>query len=966
MSRKQHRRLSTPVAVGAYVLCAALVGGLVVGNVYANKYSDLISVYLDQPTQKVVTADGDDADADYYSSSFTSEEDREAYLADVGTQISAEGITLLDNNGALPLASGARISVFGQDAVDPVYGGSGAGSVDASSVIDLEQSFDDAGFEVNPTLWDFYADGAGAEYRKTTPDVYGEGEFAVNEVPQSAYTDEVTASYADYADAAVIVLGRSGGESSDLSTEEDADGNTYLQLTTEERDLLQVVTDSFDTVVLLLNTQNPVELGFLDEYPIDATVWVGAFGETGAAAVGQVLDGEVNPSGALVDTYAYDSLSAPSSENFGSYTISNSDVDRGDQYMVYAEGIYVGYRYYETRYEDVVLGNEDASSYDYATQVQYPFGYGESYTTFDWSDYTVTESDDAYEVAVTVTNTGDVAGKDVVQVYLQSPYTDYDQQYGIEKASVELAGYAKTDSLAAGESATVTVSVPKELMKVYDSEGAGTYVLDAGDYYLSAGTDAHEALNNILAAKGATTADGMTDDGDATFAWSTTVDELDATTYAVSQETGEAITNQFEDADLRTYDEDFTYLSRSDWTGTWPTTYADGEWTAPDELLADLEIQDVEDPDAEMPTTDTISEEYGELSAATLIGEDYDSASWEALLDQLSVSDMDELVRVGGYATKRVESIQLPGTTDKDGPAGISDTLVGGESGMGYPPAIVLASTWNDDLAEEYGEAIGEDSLALGVTGWYAPAANIHRSPYSGRNFEYYSEDSVLSGAMGAAVVTGAQSKGVLVFAKHFALNDQETNRIGLATFSNEQAVRELYLTPFEMMVRDGDAHGMMASMNRLGATWTGADAGLMTATLRDEWGFEGMVVTDQASYSVFAYEDLRAGLAAGTDLWLNTDATLWQLTDDQMTASVVSDLRRASHNIAYAVTASNAMNGLTADGKIVAVTPLWRWALIAADVLLGLLAIGGAAWVTLRLVRRNRGLPPTADAGTA
>ncbi len=970
MSTKKTRRLSTPLAIGSYALCAVLAAGVVVGNSYATKYSDLISVYLDQPTQKVVSADG--TDAEYYTSEFTSDEDRQAYLADVGTRISEEGITLLENDGALPLASGAKISVFGQDAVDPVYGGGGAGSVDASKAIDLEQSLTDAGFEVNPTLWDFYTDGAGKDFRKTTPDVYGEGEFSVNEVPQSAYTDEVKASYADYADAAVVVLGRSGGESGDLAIEPDADGHTYLQLTDEERDLLTAVTGSFSDVVVVLNTQNPVELGFLDELPINAALWVGAFGETGAAAVGEVLSGEVDPSGSLVDTYAYDSLSAPSIENLGSYSITNSEVDRGNQYMVYGEGIYVGYRYYETRYEDVVLGNEDAASFDYASQVQFPFGYGGSYTTFDWSDYTVTEGDDAFEVSVTVTNSGEVAGKDTVQVYLQQPYTDDDRQNGIEKASVELAGYAKTSELAAGDAETVTVSVPRELMKSYDADGAGTYVLDAGDYYLAAGTDAHAALNNILAAKGAGTAEGMTTDGDASFAHDVTVGSLDSTTYAVSAATGEPITNQFADVDLRTYDEGYTYLSRSDWTGTWPTTYADGEWTAPDALLADLEIQDVEDPDATEPTTGTVDDQYGELSAATLIGEDADSPSWDALIEQMSVTELDELVRIGGYATKRVDSIQLPGTTDKDGPAGISDTLVGGKSGMGYPPAIVLASTWNDDLAQEFGAAIGEDSLALGVTGWYGPAANIHRSPYSGRNFEYYSEDSVLSGAMGAAVVTGAQSRGVLVFAKHFALNDQETNRIGLATFADEQSVRQLYLVPFEMMVRDGDAHGMMASMNRLGATWSGAHAGLMTATLRDEWGFDGVVVTDQASYNVFAYEDLRAGLAAGTDLWLNTDATLWKLSDDQMTPTVVANMQDAAHHIAYAVTASNAMNGLAADSEIVAVTPLWKWALIGADVLIGLLVVWLLFWTTRRLVRQRQrprpgtGTGPTPTEGAA
>jgi beta-glucosidase len=953
MSTKQPRRLSTPVAVGAYVLCAALAGGLVVGNAYATKYSDLISVYLDQPTQKVVSADG--TDAEYFTSGFTSDEDRQAHLADVGTRISAGGITLLENDGSLPLAGGARISVFGQDAVDPVYGGGGAGSVDTSKAVTLEQSFADAGFEVNPTLWDFYESGAGKDYRKTTPDVYGEGAFAVNEVPQGVYSDEVRASYADYADAAVVVLGRSGGESKDLIATGDAGDGTYLQLTADERDLLAAVTDDFDTVVVLLNTQNPVELGFLEEYPVSAALWVGSFGQTGAAAVGQVLTGAVNPSGALVDTYAYDSTSAPSIANLGSYDLTNSEVDRGNNYMVYAEGVYVGYRYYETRYEDAVLGAAGVGDFDYATAVQYPFGYGLSYTTFDWSDYAVTEGDDAFEVAVTVTNSGDVAGRDVVQVYLQQPYTDVDREHGVEKPAVELAGYAKTGSLEPGASETVTVEVPRELMKSYDADGAGTYVVDAGDHYLAAGTDAHVALNNILAAKGLTTADGMDADGDAAFAWSTTVDALDATTYAVSAETGAPVTNQFDDVDLRTYDEGFTYLSRSDWTGTWPTTYADGAWEAPDALLADLEIPDVEDPDAEMPATGTVSEEYGELSAATLVGEPYDSPSWDALLDQMTVTELDELTRIGGYATKRVDSIQLPATVDKDGPAGISDTLVGGQGGMGYPPAIVLASSWDDALAEEFGAAIGEDSLDLGVAGWYGPAANIHRSPYSGRNFEYYSEDPVLSGAMSAAVVEGAQSKGVLVFMKHFALNDQETDRIGLATFADEQAVRQLYLAPFEMAVRDGGARGMMASMNRLGATWSGAHAGLMTGALRDEWGFEGVVVTDQASFDVFAYEDLRAGLDAGTDLWLNTDATLWKLTDDQMTPSVVADMRRAAHNIGYAVTASNAMNGLAADSRLVAVTPPWKWALYAADVLVGLLLVGAVVLVTRKLVRQRR-----------
>lgn len=959
MSTKKHRRLSTPLAVGSYVLCGALVAGLVVGNVYADKYSDLVSVYLNQDTQKIVSGGGDSAD--YYTSDFADAGEREEYLASVGTEILQEGITLVTNDGALPLAPSAKISVFGQDAVDPVYGGGGAGSLDTAEAVDLGDSFADAGLEVNPTLWDFYVEGPGKDYRKTTPDVYGEGEFAVNEVPQSAYTDEVKASYADYADAAVIVVGRSGGESSDLSYEPDADGHTYLQLSAEERELFDAVTSEFSNVVVLLNSQNPVELGFLEDYPVNATLWVGAFGQTGATAVGQVLTGEVNPSGALVDTYAYDSLSAPSIANLGSYSIDNSTVDRGDSYMVYGEGLYVGYRYYETRYEDVVLGSETADAYDYPSQVQFPFGHGLSYTTFEWSGYEVEETDEAFEVSVTVSNTGDTPGKDVVQVYLQSPYTDYDRENGIEKPAVELAGYAKTGQVAAGESETVTVSVSRELMRAYDAEGAGTYVVDAGDYYLSAGADAHAALNNILAAKGKTTTDGMDTDGDASLTSVTTVDDLDTTTYSTSPATGTEITNQFDDVDIRAYDPEYTYLSRSDWTGTWPTTFEDGSWTAPDEMLAALEIPDVDDPSVTAPAVDTVDEELGRLSAATLIGEDHDSPYWDAIVSQASIEEMDELVRGGGYSTKLVDSLQLPGTVVKDGPAGISSTLVGGEDGMGYPPAVVLASTWNDALSEKFGAAIGEDSLALGVTGWYAPSMNIHRSPYSGRNFEYYSEDALLSGRMGAATVVGAQSKGVLVFVKHFALNDQETNRIGGAIFADEQTVRSLYLAPFEMSVRDGGARGMMAAMNRIGGTWVGAHAGLMTDTLRDEWGFAGVVVTDQASFSVFAYEDLRAGLSAGTDLWLNTDAALWKLSDDQMTPSVIASMHRATHNIAYAVTNSNAMNGLASDSEIVSVTPLWRKALIGANIVLGLVAAFGVFHVTRTLVRQRKESASTA-----
>lgn len=951
---KAKRPLPLAASVAMYAIAIILAAATAIGNVYANKYSDLISVYFNQPTSKVVSASNETTE--HFTSDYASDDEREQALADMGTTILREGVTLLKNeNGTLPLEATSKISVFGQDSVDSVYGGGGAGSIDTSKAQSLMDAFEQAGFDVNPTLTEFYTTGAGKDYRKTSTDAYGKGTFAVNEVPASAYTDDVEKSFASYNDAAIVVIGRSGSESQDLPTDKLASGYTYLQLDDDERAMLKMASDNFDKVVVLLNTQNPMELADLEDDSIDAVMWIGSLGQTGAGGVAEALNGTVNPSGHLPDTYAYDLKSAPSSANFGSYAIVNGTDRFTSSYMAYAEGIYVGYRYYETRYEDVVLGNEARSNYDYTKQVAYPFGYGLSYTDFTWSDYSMKKADGGFDISVKVTNTGKTAGKDVVQLYMQSPYTDYDKANGIEKASVELVGYAKTDTLKAGASETVTVHVDQESMKTYDSAGEGTYIMDAGDYYLAAGTDAHNALNNILAAKGKTTADGMTENGNAALAAKHTVHSQDNTTYAKSAATDEKISNQFDDVDLTTYDNSFTYLSRSDWTGSWPATYADGKWTASQKFLDALTIDTAQSEPEQKPTTDTDNPSHGKLNASMLMDTDYADESWSALIGQMSVKELDQLVRIGGYATKSVSSTQLPATTDKDGPAGISSTLVGGESGMGYPSEIVIAATWNSDLAESFGKAIGEDSLALKVAVWYGPACNIHRNPYGGRAFEYFSEDSYLSGAMCAKVVAGAGSKGVVSTVKHFALNDQETNRMGGAIFANEQTIRQLYLRPFEMSVRDGGATAMMASMNRIGSRWTGGHKGLMTNTLRGEWGFNGFVVTDQASYSVFAYEDLREGLEAGTDLWLNTDAGLWKLPDDDMTDGVIANMQRAAHNISYAISRSNAMNGLSANSKIVKVTPLWRWGVYALD---GVVTVGAVALIaiaTLQILRRRK-----------
>ena len=890
-----------------------------VGIPLANNYKNMVSMFLSQTT---FTAEGG-SNPQYFTSDYANAEEVDKAATELSVQIEREGIVLMKNeDNALPLANGAKISLLSQNSVDLVYGGAGAGSIDTSQVDNLKTALEKGGFEVNPTLWDFYDTGAGAAYRKQVPNIMGQGPFAANEVPMDVYTEDVIASMDDYNDAGIIVIGRSGSESVDLPAD-------YLTLTAEEIALIEFACEKFDTVVLMLNVTNAMDLSVLDIYSIDACIWVGATGQEGAVAIGEVLNGTVSPSGNTVDTWSYKPAEAPAAVNLGDFTITNSEVVSGNKYIVYEEGIYVGYRYYETRYEDVVLGNESASNFNYEEQVQFPFGYGLSYTTFDWTDYTVTENEDNFTITVTVTNTGDYAGKETVQIYMQKPYTDYDKVNQLEKASVELVGYDKTELLEPGASEVVTIEVAKEQMKAYDAYGYGTYIVEPGTYYLAAGENAHDALNNILVAKGASV------DGNDTLAHLYVQAELDTTTYAVA-DTGNAIENQMEDADIKAYDTEFRYLSRNDWTGTWPTVYANGQWEAPEELLKALEIIVTENPDAVMPEFNVVSEEYGELKLADMIGLDYDDPKWEAYLNQFDKDELYQYISHAGYGTTAIEGEGVPGVIHKDGPAGISSTLAGGNINcMGYPPAVVLASTWNVDLAEARGKLVGEDSLSSDVTVWYAPAMNIHRTAMSGRNFEYYSEDGFLSGVMGAAETAAFQSKGGIVTIKHFAINDQESNRIGGSMFCNEQSARELYLLPFQMCVEEGNATGIMSSMNRVGGRWIGGHEGIMTNMLRGEWGYEGFVITDQTSFASFNYCDIREGLVAGNDIWLCTGQDMWQLSEEEMTATVMTAARQAMHRYLYAVANSNAMNGVDRDAVVKNVLAGWQIALYVIAVVI-------------------------------
>ena len=923
------------------VILGILVAVLIVGNGLALSFSGLISIYLNQETWTTEqVGEVDPEELQYYKSEYTTARELRAAQEAFARDLQAESTVLLQNSGdTLPLAKGAAVTLLGAgSAMDQfMLGGIGSGAIDTSSLtMTLQGAFEAAGYSVNQTMVDFYAVGAGSSYRRAS------ATGSINEAPVSLFGADEVASFAQYNDAGIVVIGREAGEGQDiLFTTTDNPEKHMLQLSDEELELIRYSCDTFDKTVVLINTTMAMQLGELSSLDL-ACLYIGGGGMSGFEAIPEILNGTRYPSGHLADTYVYDSLSAPSIPNYASFELAKPAGDTStfadSTYVLYQEGIYVGYRYYETRYEDAVLGQGNAGDYDYAQTVQYPFGYGLSYTQFEHSGFTAREEGDNFVFELTVTNAGDAAGKDVVQIYMQSPYTDYDRQNGVEKAAVTLAGFAKTQELAAGQSETVTVTVPKSYMRSYDANNAKTYIVDAGTYYFAAGSDAHDALNNILAQKGLTVADGMTAEGDTEMVWPYEQQEFDDETYSYG-ENGEKITNRFDDVDLAYYMDDVVYLSRSDWEGTFPNYGNEHQsLTVTSAMIEAYSVKHTEDAEAEMPAT---GQQNG-LVLASMIGLPYDHESWELLLDEMTAEEMMTLVENGGYLTREVLSIQKPATLDKDGPAGITSTLIGGAGCFGFPIEMLVACSWNTEMMERLGELVGEDSLFARVPGWYAPGLNTHRSPFNGRNYEYYSEDPVLGTKIGTAVVIGAQSKGAYCYIKHFALDDQGIG--GAYTFCNEQAVREIYLRQFEETVTVGDARACMTNNGRVGMTWCGRNKGMMTDVLRGEWGFEGFVITDQCTANRSEALDIWDGMACGTDLWLNAAEGTWVIEGYASNPTVMNLLRNASKNILYTVANSNAMNGIGANTRVVPVMPAWQVWLIVIDVVAGVLILGGAA----------------------
>ncbi len=866
--------------------------------------------------------------------SITEESMAEAY--EVNTELVGEGVTLLENNGALPLASGSNLNVFGWASTAPVYGGVGSGALnDQYEVTDLITGLKNAGLNVNEDLVNFYE-----TYQAERPSVgMWAQDWTLPEPNVNAYTDELMSGAKEFSDTALVVISRPGGENADMPTdmvsvvdgswlERDAitgnsyfngvyddslnegndwdEGDHYLQLSNREEEMLQMVCDNFDKVIVLINTNNAMELGFLKEYGVDAAVYAPCPGQNGFNAVGQVFTGEVNPSGKTVDTFVYDLFNTPTANNFGQFTYDNMDehavvttsFSTGEQstalpsFVNYVEGIYVGYKFYETAAAEGLI--------DYDSTVVYPFGYGLSYTTFSQEMGPITESDGTLSFDVTVTNTGSVAGKTVVEVYYNPPYTNG----GIEKASANLVAFDKTEILEPGASETVTISFKAEDMASYDTYGAAAYVLEAGDYIISINSDSHTVLDSEVYNVPSTI---VYSDGRST----------DKT----------APTNQFENVEG-----DVTYLSRADGFANYAeATAAPASMSMSEEDKAaflnnaNYDPNNYNNPDDQMPTTGA----KNGLQLVDMRGVAYDDAQWDTFLDQLTVSEMSELIAMGGFQTAPLASIGKVQTYDCDGPASINNNFTG-QGSIGFAGTVLMASTWNTDTVYKFGSSIGRMADDLDVSGWYAPAMNIHRSAFSGRNFEYYSEDGVLSGKLAAQAVQGAEEHGVYAYIKHYALNDQETNRNSmLCTWANEQSIREIYLKPFELSVKEGGADAVMSSFNYVGTEWAGASNALCNIVLRDEWGFVGMVLTDY--FGVYGYMDADQGIRNGTDFCLVNYPTETNYLTDTTSATGILAARQACKNILYTVVNSRAYMEENLNPGM----PTWQIAAIAIDVVL-------------------------------
>lgn len=890
-------------------------------------------------------------DDSFFSRTYKTDEDVRNYFKSVAEEVEGEGLVLLKNeNNALPLKSDAKISLLGTASVDFNYNTTGSSETDSSTYTSLADTLKGLGFSTNDTLETFYKTGEGKGYgRKYENQVY-----TINEVPYSKYSDTVLNSLTTYSDAAIVTFARSSGEGKDITTiKSDGLDGSYLSLSQEEVDLLKGLTTlkkekKLSKIIVLLNSSNMIQLDFLDnaDIDVDSLLWVGNVGSYGLNAVGKVLNGTINPSGRLSDTYCKDNFSSPAMASWGLNTnksfglgYSNfskaklTDINRA--YGVYNEGVYVGYRYYETRYEDSVMSRANTGEYNYSDDVAYTFGYGLSYTDFEYSNFKVETESDKYVISVDVKNTGDFEGKHTVEVYYQRPYTDYDKEHGIEKPSVELGAFAKTKSLKKGDVETVKLEVKKSQFKTYDASGYKTYILEKGDYYLSLGSDAHNAVNNILLSKDSSYESKLIGSGNSNLAYKINISDTDTTTYSKSEYTGESITNQLDHADMNRYegkgDNSVTYTSRNDWVGTWPKEKI--VFSATDQMKSDLSSHKALPSDGTMPKYNSGKK----VSLVSLREKDYDDEGWDELLDSMSKEDQIKLVTTGNIGTAALgsdTSIGLPATNCKDGPTSITTT----KTSSSFPSEGIWASSFNTELIKKVGDAFAEDIILAGSEGIYAPGVNIHRTPFGGRSNEYFSEDPLLTGIAAVNEIQGLQNKGIITHLKHFAFNECETYRSGIAIWLNEQEAREIMLLPFELAVTEGKTGSVMSSFNRAGCIWTGADSNLSINILQKEWGFDGYAITDMGESNAKNYMTYDDGFMNGTNLFMTNADELKEYKDN---AAICEKIRESSHRILYTIcNKSRAMT--TSDIK--EITPWWETllnTLVITSGIVGSLSLG-------------------------
>lgn len=1005
---------------GLSALLIALLLIVICATQVAYSYSSRINSFLNLRSTKLVETSDEALPSDYFKSSFAKDinnptvdelnELKKTANAFVQQEME-EGAVLLKNEDvdgkpALPLASSERnVSLFGHSTVNPLYKPfSGGGEMDPERVISFEKAMRAEGFFINETLLNAYKESAktykrdGWSYNEDWGgfDMIGNGSYnyALGEPKDESFFNGLESSYTEYDDAAIIMLSRSGGEWKDFPVGLGYDGDarngsklggledpnrSYLALQPSEELLLKKVKEGpFKKRILLVNAGNPMELDWADDYDIDAILWIGGPGLTGFAGVANLLTGDANPSGRLVDTYATDSRSAPAVQNIGDHVFTNAtDVRNGckdnddnvDRYVVYQEGIYIGYKYYETRYEDIILGRFGADcdegiwkskggKWNYTDEVLYPFGYGLSYTTFSQKILPTSGYDSktqTFTFDVEVTNTGSVAGKSVVEVYAQTPYGAYEQNNLVEKSAIQLAGFGKTEKLEPGASEIVTVTVDKYLIASYDANGAGGWILSAGDYYFAIGDNAHDALNNVLAVKGA---DGMVNvDGSEfepssdtkVFEWSQK--ELDDETYRYSRyNEGYKIENRFGFMDINNWaDREVSYLTRSDWEETYPKTL---KLKATDEMIRELDGYFYEKP-ADAPSVDSFKQgnknDVPEINFVDMRDVEYDDPLWNDFIDQLTIEEMC-LVLHDRLGTDAVERINKPEQKNEDGPDGVKSIYRIGDKEYGWATAyvseVVSASTWNSKMHAKKGELMAEDALFSHCTQLWSPGANMHRSPFGGRNFEYFSEDSTMSYLCLASEVPEMQSRGLTVAVKHFAGNDQEFNRRGVSTFMTEQTFREFDLRGFEGAFTIGKAKSTMTAYNRLGMVYAGACKEMQEEVLRGEWGFKGVVITDcssNGSDTPLNYIHTIESLVNGSDMFCmefnNKRGDEVQRAIEAGDGYLLQKLRDANHHFYYAFSHSNLINGLTSTTIVVSIKTWWQIALDAVNISLGVIA---------------------------